>query len=316
MSFVLPVSIKDVMERIDAACGKPVLTVGDPNALTQVVGWLKFRSKSGMVLLRGQSRMYPDMVPSGFRSSSGNPLLSIAARGHLSESLRTYTAVLTGGPCVCPGGPYNYGQSHHCREQVTRLKGKHTPIVQGTYRAAVEPLLQHYGTRTRWLDVVDNVWIALWFACHTQTSTGRHAFHLRRSPAQESDEAMAYIAVMEAGPVQPTGIPGYWIGSSVRVIDLRYAVPSVYLRPHAQHGLLVAPAKLWSRESSSMLPSVVAYLEIRLVDALDWLGHGAMTSPHTLFPPAARDEGYRRLLDSSAAAPDVLGPITVYGPGY
>jgi len=35
-----------------------------------------------------------------------------------------------------------------------------------------EPLLQHYGIRTRWLDLVDNFWTALWFGCQEARSTG------------------------------------------------------------------------------------------------------------------------------------------------
>ena len=33
-------------------------------------------------------------------------------------------------------------------------------------REAIEGLIQQYGGISRWIDVVDNIWIALWFACH------------------------------------------------------------------------------------------------------------------------------------------------------
>lgn len=171
-----------------------------------------------------------------------------------------------------------------------------------------------YGLRTRWLDVVDNIWVALWFACHTQVTVGRHAFYLKRSPAQEND-GRAYVAVLKTGQLEDTGTPGYWVGASTRLIDLRYAVPSVYLRPHAQHGLLLEPRRMPAGTTGSMMCMVAAHLEIRLSDALAWLGEGAMLSPHVLFPPAARDEGYRRLLDSSLHPPPSLGRVTVVGPG-
>ena len=32
--------------------------------------------------------------------------------------------------------------------------------------SVIEGVFQQYGMRTRWIDAVDNVWIALWFACH------------------------------------------------------------------------------------------------------------------------------------------------------
>ena len=31
---------------------------------------------------------------------------------------------------------------------------------------AIVPLLQHYGIKRSWLDVVDNLWVALWFGLH------------------------------------------------------------------------------------------------------------------------------------------------------
>ena len=33
-------------------------------------------------------------------------------------------------------------------------------------REAIEGLIQQYGGVSRWIDVVDNIWIALWFSCH------------------------------------------------------------------------------------------------------------------------------------------------------
>lgn len=37
-------------------------------------------------------------------------------------------------------------------------------------RKILEPLLQHYGIKTSHIDVVDNVWVALWFALHQAKS--------------------------------------------------------------------------------------------------------------------------------------------------
>jgi hypothetical protein len=244
------------------------------------------------------------MQASGFRG------LGATGREHVAAAVRRYIDELVGVPCTCTEGPFSYGMAHRCSERV-RSEGSRY-LVGGTMRAATEALLQHYGVRTRWLDVVDNIWIALWFACHRQLAEGRHAFHLRRSEAEEGQDAAAYIAVIETGPLRPTATSGYLMGDSLRLIDLRYAAPSVYLRPHAQHGLLVAPAKL--DNSDGTIP-VTAYLEIALTDALQWLGTGAMTSSYVLFPPAARDEGFRRLL-RAPEPPPILGNITYYGPGY
>jgi hypothetical protein len=292
--------------------GWRVFSVADPNALTQVVGWLKFTSEDGLALYRGQSGLYAEMAATGFRGLSD--------RGHsrLAEQMRLYVDNIFGSTCKCEPQHLKFSQSHLCGEQLKGKTGAKHAIVAGAYRSAIEPLLQHYGLRTRWLDVVDNIWIALWFACHTQVTSGRYAHHRRRSAAQEGGAAKAYIYVFETGSLEATEVPGYQIGKSARVVDLRYSVPSVYLRPHAQHGVLMAPAQILANSSGSLgsLKSQVAgVIEINLADALDWLGTGGMTSGHVLFPPATRDEGYRRLLDWTEAPPAGLGAITHYGPG-
>lgn len=300
MSIPLPVSLLGVRGR--KAGPFDVLTIADPHDLVQVIGWLKYRSAPETVVYRGQTALCHAMTPSGLRG------VDLHGRSTLARALRIYTDLIA-GECLCPNGPHNYGQAHLCLERTRRS----SPIVRGTHRAAVEPLLQHYGLATRWLDVVDNVWVALWFACHEQVTRGRFAYHQRRSPDQES-AGFAYIAVIRTGELSATTIPGYFVGSETRLVDLRYAVPSVYLRPHAQHGLLVAPAKLPDADQVTLTPQVVAYLEVHLGDALAWLGSGMMASSFVFFPPAVRDEGYRRLLDL-APPPRRLGNITEYGAG-
>lgn len=311
----LPVSLRRVSQELQPATGVPILTIPDPNAMTQVVGWLKFRTRSEMVVLRGQASLFRDMMAGGFRPGAKQSSIGKVGRERLAAAMNRYLTELA-GECVCRVGKNSFGRAHRCVEQVIDPSSRESPIVQGTYRATLEPLLQHYGLRTRWLDVVDNVWIALWFACHVQQSDGRHAFHLRRSVAQEGLDSFAYVAILRTGEVGRTHIPGYLVGAETRLVDLRYAVPSVYLRPHAQHGLLLAPSQLGAGSTGSLISQTLAYLRVRLVDALDWLGEGAMTSPHVLFPPASRDEGFRRLLDSSRRPPAHLGHVTLYGPGY
>ena len=299
-------SIDGVSERTEG--NWRVFSVADPNSLTQLVGWLKFTAESGLVLYRGQQRLHNTMMATGFRD--GGPRM----HEQLNREMREHVSKLTGADCSCPSGPYSFGQAHLCRERVQRTTTPSRFVLSSTYRAVVEPLLQHYGLRTRWLDVVDNVWIALWFACHAQESEGRYAHHLRRSIAREGTDAKAYIVVFDTGPLVSTEIPGYSVGSHTRVVDLRYCVPSTYLRPHAQHGVLLAPAKIPDGVTPSLDAQVPCAIEVPLIDALDWLGAGVMTSAFALFPPATRDIGYRRLLEPGVPVSKLLGEITVFGP--
>ena len=286
----------------------PVISIRDPNALTQVIGWLKFTSGSGRVLFRGQSTLYPSLYPSGLRDSQSRTMTKY------SYSMKRFVSAAAGADCRCRPGGFGYAHSERCEEQV-RKSDSPRGLVARTYRAAVEPLLQHYGLRTRWLDLVDNIWIALWFGCQTHIQHGRHASHLLRSPDREPD-GKAYIVIVDAGPMEETGIPGYWIGANARLVDLRYAVPSIYLRPHAQHGWLIAPRALAAADPSpgDLAPMVSAALEINLGDALNWMGSGQMLSTHVLFPPATHDGGYRRILDYAPLPGAMLGDFAIYGP--
>jgi hypothetical protein len=181
--------------------------------------------------------------------------------------------------------------------------------------ASIEPLLQHYGLRTRWVDVVDNIWVALWFACHDLTVRGRHGHHIRRQPDTELNP-LAYISVLDLGQCIPTGQAGIQRSDHARFVDLRQAVPSIYLRPHAQHGMLVS-APSWSANTEhDLIDRVMVTLEIPLRSALEWLGSGVSLTPYVLFPPATHDEGFRRILEYTPAPPTGLGDFVQFGPGW
>lgn len=183
-------------------------------------------------------------------------------------------------------------------------------------------MLQHYGVQTRWIDAVDNIWVALWFACHKQVTVDGYAYHLRRSRetevARTSDVPYAYVYMLKTGALQSTAVPGYEISEDTRLIDLRYCVPSIYLRPHAQHGVLLARRRLSTKpepELHSLDHAVGGVIKVRLSDALDWLGDGALTNHYSLFPPAVHDVGYRRLM-SGPQPREELGRIVMYQGGY
>lgn len=284
-----------------------VLGIRDQHALIQTVGWLKFVG-TGSVLFRGQASDFGNVEPSGLRGTG--------VRGYetLVDASRKLSDRLFGSSCDCAVGGGRV-PVHRCRERVTRSGSKSGALLPGVWRGSIEPLLQHYGLSTRWVDVVDNVWVALWFGCHTQVTMGRHAYHARRSPTSEDGDAACYITVLDTGPLELGRHAGYYQSQHFHLIDLRSAAPSGYLRPHAQHGLLVRSAASPSASGfKTVSESVVATLRIRLVDALAWLGHGSLTTGHALFPPAVRDEGYRRLLDADLGIDHRLGQITFYGP--
>lgn len=303
--------VADVSLELPADCH--ALEVSDPTALVQVLGWLKATSGSHHVLFRGQAALHDgSLAPSGLRSPGGGVVGPKGLASHDAE-MTAYIDALWNAPCECAEVRRSFADGHLCTE---RSSGRGQTLMRGMRRAVTEPLLQHYGLRTRWVDLVDNVWVALWFACHVYVSTDGGRFAYLRPRASERG-AFAYILVLDLGGLTPTEIPGYWLGPDTRLVDLRYAAPSNYVRPHAQHGLLVAPrGPLAPEEMGSVSTRVRAVIRIDLDLAREWLGEGRMVSSYVLFPPAVRDEGYRRLLRYAPEPPERLGAFTFVGPGH
>jgi len=176
-----------------------------------------------------------------------------------------------------------------------------TPLLSKLASPVVEPLLQHYGIRTSWIDLVDNIWVALWFACHNAYGIGKLGeyvhFERRRSRKEEPAQRFAYIILVatDFADVDLT-IPGYWRGRTTELVDLRVAAPSIFVRPHAQHGLLFRNRGDSEKRVPDYSSSLVGVIRVALDDAIEWLGDGSLFNVHSLFPPPAYDGGYRILL--------------------
>jgi len=228
----------------------------------------------------------------------------------------------------------------------------------------IEPILQHYGINTRWIDLVDNIWIALWFATHTLYKMDRihegHPIYAKWKPVDddncyrnlkfedrkakhkyirlfdkiccrhhhtsnqnnqssdimESTNKYAYILLLETG-MRPTSIPGLFIDEELQshVVDLRYVCPSVFLRPHNQHGLLLRKIGKTndSLENYNFFEQfVVGILRVEIKDALKWLGDGFLLSSEFLFPSPFSDFMYRYLIEMAPPDSLELGSIIRY----
>lgn len=92
------------------------------------------------------------------------------------------------------------------------IKPKFDPLGTDDER---EALCQHYGLHTRWIDIVDNIQTALWFA-YDRT-------YAKDSREQRFDEDVGYIYVIAVPDDE----------NKVKIIDLREK-PSQFLRPHTQ----------------------------------------------------------------------------------
>ena len=179
---------------------------------------------------------------------------------------------------------------------------------------AREPLLQHYGIQTTWLDIVDNVWVALWFAVHRALTSGAENQYMHfdvRNPLIGDEFAYLLLIKTEDSRVEQVK-KGISKGKLSETVDLRIAAPSIFLRPHAQHGLLFRARGTDGGRLTDYSSAIAGVLRFSLEDGKRWLGFGAMHDVRGLFPPPYFDHGYRILLGVTQAE-RAVGVITHVG---
>ena len=216
--------------RARLCCDEPVVVARFVSEVRQEV---ERRWPGGKLLLRGQPEDHEGMVPGIFREDRNLP------EGTLRDAEACLENLLRG---ILP---------RHKRFQ----------------RPDLAALLQHYGVKTTWLDVVDDLRIASWFAMH-KISDGR---------AEPRAEGSGWIYLLSSKSD----------AESLTVLDLRMVHHGLSLRPHVQQG--------WSIRGTGrdMNGHVVATIEFPL--GPQWHRDGHMALPGFLFPPASMDDTLKRL---------------------
>lgn len=281
MNLLGRISIRNA-EMVKDPHGQDVLHVRDPHALIQASGYLKFirAPNAESIFFRGQSETYPTLSPTLFRSIGS----SQSAQSKRVAELNGYIANIVG----------------------------RVPILSTFRSFAHEPLLQHYGLSTTWLDLVDNIWIALWFSAHRARVSGKPAEYLHFERRDPRTEEFAYILLVAADSL-PAGVPGLHKGPETELVDLRVAAPSIFLRPHAQHGVLFRSRGKGNTRPIDYAGRIRGVIRMDLSDALLWLGDAKTLSTHALFPPPYYDHGYKILLDQRFGNNGGVGSILIVG---
>jgi hypothetical protein len=138
-------------------------------------------------------------------------------------------------------------------------------------------VLQHYGFRTPWLDVVDDIHTAVWFALNkAQAVDGRYGYSRSNSDA-------GWIALISAP-------------RAIKCQDLRETQSSRNTRCHAQQGWSLAmqyDAQAQFNQQQDFTDHVVG--TIRIPNGGEWHLEGFMASQPYLFPKEEMDDTYKRL---------------------
>lgn len=224
--------------------------------------------KMKKIFLRGQTRLHSSMAPSLYRG--------------VKNIDRVYKGL---------------------SKEIKRLR--EAGILLSDSKAVTYSLLHHYGLKTPYLDVVDNIWTALWFATHTATNTviGTNE-HINYS---NSTTDFSYILLIATDAMNEIGASGVYEGSETELVDLRKAAPSIFLRPHLQHAYTIKGKENMGHDLSNR---VTAIAEFPTNLGLEWLGTNALLTARALFSPVQYDIGYRRLLSKYQVKP---GNIKTYG---
>lgn len=255
----------------------PIYDVPNVPSLNQIIGYVKYiNGDSGAVYYRGQSKLHPTMCPSLFHG-----LKSARTRQKAQASLnRQINRIKT--------------DDDLCHE--IHIDSKSDPII-------IEAMLQHYGGKTKCLDVVDNHWIALWFGLNKYFNLARqedrpYATYRTRAtvpPYMPDDDEYQYLIMLCADRSHEMK-QGVVYGECVTTVDLRYALPSTFIRPHAQHGLVLKKVSSGGDDTFDLADRVVAILRMRTDDVLKWIGNGTLLTQSSLFPAPPFDFGYDILL--------------------
>lgn len=290
-------------------CGNtvPVYDVWNMTSLNQIIGHAKYNNKDyGNVYYRGECKLHKGLQPSLLRnigtihkadSKMKELVNAVADDKELANELKVVKLQF----------------EHEINEK--HKKDEHPDFDKDfkyNHRHRIEGVLQHYGIPTRFIDLVDNHWVALWMglyhAEHYKNMEDYIHYERREIPYADflsgvnlvQEELYQYIILM-ALPYGKDNSNGIIENDDFVEVDLRQALPSTFLRPHAQHGYVVRK-KLHSPDQEygyDMATEVIGILRMRIDRVQEWIGNGKLLTQENLFPSLAFDRGYQLLLNKN-----------------
>ena len=137
-----------------SSTGCPRLHVSHPSGIVALSGYLKRLASDGTgkaaVYCRGECMPHESLVPSLFRNVKSKEEVDrlVQAEKELEQQVQKRL-----------GG------------RMSRFKERH-----------ISAILQHYGIRTSWIDLVDNLFVAVWFALNERNPLNGLYYRYSKSP--------------------------------------------------------------------------------------------------------------------------------------
>ena len=291
----LSINGTEYVEDYTFLCGNtvPVYEVFTVHGLNQLIGHAKFNNQTyGKVYYRGEARLHETLLPSLLRKMKNT-----------SKATETITKI----------------SERFIRDEYMKNELKVDGEDISSSRMKIEGMLQHYGVATRYIDVVDNHWVALWMGLNRAEKLGQfntyYHYTERSVPLVEfakgetvPNELLFQYVLLVAVPFSTEqSLSGIQMSNDYVEVDLRQALPSTFLRPHAQHGLVIRKKPhptdgTVTNDMYDMASTVVGIIKVRIDRVHDWIGSGELLTQNNLFPSPAYDYGYDLLL----SRPDLL----------
>jgi len=207
--------------------GLPVLELPLPQLLAGFSSYLKYHYP-GKVYFRGEKHFYRSTIPSLFRDLHGDIMNEIVTRKQAYDDL-----------------VYSLPSLYKVRR----------------FEEDFRPLLQHYGIKTDWVDLLDNVFVALWFSSNC------------------SKEVFSFVK--------------FFGDAELVVKDLRENHSSLSLRPHCQHGLSATKAVTWDAGNVDFSQNLLAIA--RLPNTPEMKLNDYIFSDEYMFPKEELDDTLKLL---------------------
>lgn len=248
--------------KIDSTNYRDCIYIEDPLLLFRFSGELKHKlgnpKKAYNIFFRGQTNDYPQFVPRIFRRISGS-------KNNLKSRLDAY------------------------RELTSNLYHK---TRQSRFENEIGgAVLQHYGIRTPWIDLVDNLFIAIWFA--TMERSELEPYFYERS---KQDYGFIYFIQVET----PSNSANQEIveGRLTRWCDLRRTTNSLSLRPHNQGGIFFSKKGI-DETNFDISEFIKAIVKIPIKEIKEWkkflTNLEYLYSMDFMFPNTINDNTYKSL---------------------
>lgn len=247
----------------------PLWQVDDLYSLIKLIGHAKYINRDyGSVLLRGQDAEYGSMKPSAYRIARSKQQADKKVMDMIKKIERD-------------------------NEQKNIASFVNPP--KDNAAEAYEAILQHYGYKTRFIDVVDNMWTALWFASHTRR-TENNEKHYEIENYTENTAASSYFYLF--GVPQAVNNSGIEKDEKHCLVDIRRACPSTILRPHMQHAMALCFYSETGEIMESYAEQLIAIVKLETAKVLQWIGKDNETlTSRILFPSLENDQLYHLICD-------------------